>query len=343
MPSMEGGVRTPPNRRRGGRGGCRARAFNGGRRAHAAESSEAAVAGGVAAEPSMEGGVRTPPNRSCAAAARRSSTLQWRAACARRRIRLGDLPLLPRRDPSMEGGVRTPPNRRAGWRCCSAPRPFNGGRRAHAAESDPETRPPTMNQLLQWRAACARRRIGTRRGVAACRRLPFNGGRRAHAAEWGARLRVCAHIDGPSMEGGVRTPPNLVCAVATAHRRPPSMEGGVRTPPNAAPVGTAIWLSVNLQWRAACARRRMGVPEAAVVALAAPSMEGGVRTPPNSVRAGRGACGRRPSMEGGVRTPPNRRRDQLGARGRGPSMEGGVRTPPNGSLRLRGLTREYSL
>ena len=159
---------------------CRARRFNGGRHAHAAESAAFRCEGQADDGASMEGGMRMPPNLLIALTRIALVVLQWRAACACRRMRTQRLA-----------------NRRE--------RGFNGGRHAHAAESSVpvgtnvnatasmeggmrmppnESSTSTMRSActLQWRAACA------------CRRIPavgrpgppsrsFNGGRHAHAAE----------------------------------------------------------------------------------------------------------------------------------------------------------------
>ena len=61
---------------------------------------------------------------------------------------------------------------------------------------------------------------------------PFNGGRHAHAAESGAC--VDGHVAlTPSMEGGMRMPPNPdhVTPIGDVGCHP-SMEGGMRMPPN---------------------------------------------------------------------------------------------------------------
>ena len=203
---MEGGVRTPPNAVRPATARSPGLNFNGGRRAHAAEFLHRKPVG-FPTRTSMEGGVRTPPNMPLIWPLRRPvALLQWRAACARRRIRRPRRPPADRRTPlqwraacarrrillgcrqgraccrtSMEGGVRTPPN-------------------------SPTQAAMSARSSLQWRAACARRRI--RRGLVGTRGGPhFNGGRRAHAAEY--RLSVVGTPElVTSMEGGVRTPPN---------------------------------------------------------------------------------------------------------------------------------------
>ena len=89
--------------------------------------------------------------------------------------------------------------------------------------------PPPV--LLQWRAACACRRIilwGRRialaatlqwRAACACRRIA------------GAEARTVS-ANRPSMEGGMRMPPNGLAAVLRFVAGDPSMEGGMRMPPN---------------------------------------------------------------------------------------------------------------
>ena len=440
--------------RRGCRGSRRPPGhFNGGRRAHAAESVRASSARQAVCSLQWR----------AACARRRMSAgmlvtffgvqLQWRAACARRRIcrsrarcgpgrvdfnggrrahaaewRLPARPLPLGGLTSMEGGVRTPPNARPIRRRPANRTDFNGGRRAHAAELALGALGLLAAYALQWRAACARRRIGHSCGSrsrwarlqwrAACARrrirpgrcrvgwVPgdFNGGRRAHAAESAATANDNATAIGTSMEGGVRTPPNHTVpprspglartSMEGGVRTPPntpvgrprprcpptSMEGGVRTPPNAS-MQSRLWrLALLLQWRAACARRRIRVAAGDDDAVGSTSMEGGVRTPPNPYRCRscrqyfslqwraacarrricslclgglhdvilqwRAACARRrmrgqprrprprrpTSMEGGVRTPPNDVAVVVEQVGATTSMEGGVRTPPNSCL-----------
>ena len=61
---------------------------------------------------------------------------------------------------------------------------------------------------------------------------------------------------GPSMEGGMRMPPNHIGPREVGGGVDPSMEGGMRMPPNS----RLTWMSLplmDLQWRAACACRRI--------------------------------------------------------------------------------------
>ena len=179
--SMEGGVRTPPNAT--SRQAIRGEAwdFNGGRRAHAAESGEVARAD-LEPPTSMEGGVRTPPNSSSSGVSPATGRLQWRAACARRRIAddtpdlVTSITLQWRAACARRRMSRRPPSERTKsllqWRAACARRrirgptrgthifrDFNGGRRAHAAESLSSALRSAVSWVLQWRAACARRRI----------------------------------------------------------------------------------------------------------------------------------------------------------------------------------------
>ena len=103
------------------------------RRAHAAECHRH-QADPAPRRASMEGGVRTPPNRAAPPASRPSPRLQWRAACARRRIgsRLAAWTvksLLQWRAACARRRMR------ASRPASEPPSGFNGGRRAHAAES----------------------------------------------------------------------------------------------------------------------------------------------------------------------------------------------------------------
>ena len=121
-------------------------------------------------------------------------SLQWRAACACRRIR----------DTATDDRARLLPLQ---WRAACACRritgpsgvggvpsgsPFNGGRHAHAAESP--NNQPDRRRHLQWRAACA------------CRRI------------WDATRTSVTGL--PSMEGGMRMPPNPKAAWFLPARRP---------------------------------------------------------------------------------------------------------------------------
>ena len=159
-PSMEGGMRMPPNRSGEGQHVRVVREpFNGGRHAHAAESGAPALAITAACAPSMEGGMRMPPNGRRCGIVTSVLRLQWRAACACRRI---------------------------------------------AATVAPDA----SSLFLQWRAACACRRIRHLRRQPMVPG-PFNGGRHAHAAELPDVDRHRPRRGhGPSMEGGMRMPPN---------------------------------------------------------------------------------------------------------------------------------------
>ena len=79
--------------------------------------------------------------------------------------------------------MRMPPNSTSCVIAASAGSSFNGGRHAHAAES---------RTGRSTRPMCA----------------PFNGGRHAHAAESGVAAGSRVGILLPSMEGGMRMPPN---------------------------------------------------------------------------------------------------------------------------------------
>ena len=255
--SMEGGMRMPPNRRRGYR---------------RAPAVCASMEGGMRMPPnyqpvprhhpgdraSMEGGMRMPPNHTLIA---RHGWVQ---------------------NASMEGGMRMPPNGDCGGFIGGGDFGFNGGRHAHAAESG--SRPTTgmfptgFNGGRHAHAAeCPDRRPRRRRGrrfnggrhahAAEWARCvswwpsdhpSFNGGRHAHAAEWVTLCCCCRRTPAASMEGGMRMPPNLV-AVRQAHCVDhASMEGGMRMPPNSPNTG-APTPSRALQWRAACACRRISV------------------------------------------------------------------------------------
>ena len=170
LASMEGGMRMPPNDAH--------EHPNGGRHAHACRITVDAPHRPPA---SMEGGMRMPPN------------LQDQGAAT-----------VAHAHASMEGGMRMPPNRPwlapvHGVDC------FNGGRHAHAAEC----RRPGSHTMLQWRAACACRRMSGRRtelrtptpltlqwrAACACRRI-------GQCPTWSSPRPA------PSMEGGMRMPPN---------------------------------------------------------------------------------------------------------------------------------------
>ena len=137
-------------------------------------------------------------------------------------------------------------------------------------------------------------------------RSAFNGGRHAHAAESLATIRISRRSMSPSMEGGMRMPPNRptppsghggpVASMEGGMRMPPnrddevacgtqleaSMEGGMRMPPNPRSVTLGPSRRRRLQWRAACACRRIHGPATRPrIGPAAPSMEGGMRMPPN--------------------------------------------------------------
>ena len=221
--SMEGGMRMPPN---------------------------LPVAAGrvVQIDASMEGGMRMPPNgtgRPC-------------------REHLGLA--------SMEGGMRMPPNERPDVRGSGVPgASMEGGMRMppngddtrddladYAASMEGGMRmPPNENfaatnayyMLLQWRAACACRRIRTMH-TARQDEFRFNGGRHAHAAEFVA----CGSAvlgQGASMEGGMRMPPN---GGHGSNVQPPgsaSMEGGMRMPPNRS------LRSGGLTWENGCKYERL--------------------------------------------------------------------------------------
>ena len=165
---------------------CRPTGFNGGRHAHAAEF-RAGVRAVPSAGASMEGGMRMPPNSEPEFAQCHLQVLQWRAACACRRITAVTLqdgvitllqwraacacrriwPMVPHENwrSRFNGGRHAHAAESPATLCSSGHLAgFNGGRHAHAAESHPRAYLRAPLTRLQWRAACACRRIrGIRR------------------------------------------------------------------------------------------------------------------------------------------------------------------------------------
>ena len=239
--------------------------FNGGRHAHAAESSaprDAARASGLL---QCFNGGRHAHAAECSEwrpdRLRRVPALQWRAACACRRIpsAFNFVKQSGRWTASMEGGMRMPPNRilAAGSSTVTIRSRFNGGRHAHAAESDPATpsrqTPPVPASMEGGMRMPPNRQLRPR---FECRSVPrFNGGRHAHAAESAARgcctdQQICA-----SMERGMRMPPNWQWVRPALTHEDARMEGGAHAP-NVTVDAASVHRNA-LQWRAACACRRM--------------------------------------------------------------------------------------
>ena len=132
-----------------------------------------------------------------------------------------------------------------------------------------------------------------------------------------------------SMEGGMRMPPNQEEVRQAAGVDLASMEGGMRMPPNDAhehPM-VAWW---TLQWRAACACRRIPGPN--LVTVGANKLQWRAACACRRIRCStvqRIGDTHHASMEGGMRMPPNL---GFGATIQiidGASMEGGMRMPPN--------------
>ena len=208
--------------------------------------------------------MRMPPNegsRFRRIIPRTDARLQWRAACACRRIakncrypqKLEHLPLplqwraacacrrMPPRaratgvaniEASMEGGMRMPPNRSSSLhrqaQPCRQPASMEGGMRM-----PPNPRPGRLRVPLRSRAACVAEWDWHERPGRAWR---FNGGRHAHAAEFRELHTSRRPEPYPCFNGGRHA---HAAELAGVHADATRSMGGV------------------LQWRAACACRRM--------------------------------------------------------------------------------------
>ena len=245
--SMEGGMRMPPNHQ----GQARTRA-------------------------SMEGGMRMPPNSCYLVDGQQFLTLQWRAACACRRISHAqrDRAELRASPASMEGGMRMPPNEsfltpRAYHGCKPG---FNGGRHAHAAESPNSSQagrhPVGRSASMEGGMRMPPNPVIGRGGRLQTSGLRFNGGRHAHAAELdrtGGRgpRRCCRRFNGGRHAHAAEFPRHrstLLPKMALS-----SFNGGRHAHAAESPLADGgAELDPALQWRAACACRRMspGVQDA---------------------------------------------------------------------------------
>ena len=262
---------------------------------------------------SMEGGMRMPPNRCWTAGCSTSLLmLQWRAACACRRIRHRSTARLQRQSSaSMEGGMRMPPNRRE----VELLDALNGASMEGGMRMPPNCRDGARG-ALQFGAS-----------MEGGMRMPPN---RPVCVVSG---RGCAHA---SMEGGMRMPPNHHQRRVRVGAVRASMEGGMRMPPNGQPPVRRRWPSTRFNGgrhaHAAESHARMRGSGRGCARFNGGRHAHAAESPPTA-----GTGGRRSSFNGGRHAhaaesvPPRRPRRH----GFVASMEGGMRMPPNGPVRTR--------